>query len=388
MRELLHTYAPLQQIPYPNDDAAAVSAPSSVPATAAAASAASAPAASSSATSQSNAPLRLSFRIPPSVYLPSSSPRFGWYDAASASWRQDGITLLSFDPATRQTQLSLATLRPVALIQPRALDFPYRQWLLQSAPAAPLTSHLLVKGSRYDTTIAVQGGLCSLLTPSHPLLQSVNSASLPPGRLLTRMQQLGVNVLPTAADGDYCRKPDKRAELLEALHGHVASVVGVFDLSGMEMNSGRGESCVMMRVRLCRDGQELRGSVEKRRRWEERREEEAWWKEEKEQEEREERERRSGLQQQEEKSRDDVKQPGDDSDADDDDLTSPPADEQKTKEEEERKRKEEQDEKLRAEKEEKEKKAEAAASASNRPTRRLSSSAQHAPTPGRPSWSR
>ena len=312
MRELAHTNSPLQPIPYPNEDAVVVpsSSPQSVPATAAAPS-------STTAAVATNAPLRLSFHIPPSIYLPQETPHFGWYDTATHAWRQDGIVLLSFDPATRLTHLSLSTLRPIALIQPRALDFPYRQWYLHTNGGH---CELLLKGSRYDTTILIAHGQCRLLHPTHPLLASVNDHSFPPGRLLLRMQQLGLNVLPTDEDGDYCRKPRKRDELVEALHGHISGVVAVFDVGGMEMNGGRGEGVAMLRVRLSKGSLALQDSVEKRKRWEEKRAEDAWWKAEQEEED----ERRRAAEESKEPS-----PPPASTDADSDDDADPHADEKR-----------------------------------------------------------
>ena len=259
MRELVHSNPPLQPIPYPTEEAAP---------------APSAPSTAGGAGGQSNAPLRVAFNIPPSIYLPQALPHFGWYDTSTRAWRQDGVSLIAFDPQTRLTQLALSTLRPLALIQPRALDFPYRQWYLHTNGGQV---ELLLKGSRYDTTLAVHPGHCRLLHPQHPLLAPVNDAQLPPGRLLLRMQELGLNVMPSDDDGDYCRKPRKAAALLEALHAHIAGVVGVFDVGGMEMNGGRGERQAMFRVRLSRASALLQNSVERRERWQAERAASEWW---------------------------------------------------------------------------------------------------------------
>ena len=267
MRELAHATPSLTPILYPNDDPPSTttsSAPSHIPVPA------------SAAATQSNAPLRVSLTIPASIYLPHPTPHFGWYDTATHAWRQDGVTLLSYDPSTRHTQLALSTLHPFALIQPRALDFPYRQWHLHTEGGEG-ECQLLLKGSRYDLTLSITAGLARLLHPTHSLLSAVNEQPAPPGHLLLRMQQLGVNVMPTEEDGEYCRKPRKREEMVASLHGHIAQVVGSFDVGGMEMNGGRGERVAMMRVRLSRTSTDLARSLDKRREWETRRSQDPWW---------------------------------------------------------------------------------------------------------------
>ena len=342
MRELAHTCSALQVIPYPTEDntqtAAATGAGAVAPAAAAAAAAASA--------AQTNAPLRLSFYIPASVYLPQQMPHFGWYDVNAHAWRQDGISLVSFDSTTRLTQLALSSLHPIALIQPRALDFPYRQWYLHTHDNS---TELLLKGSRYDAVVEVKGaakpvdgGVCRLVSPAHPLLSAINDQWHPPGRLLLLARELGINLAPTADDGDYCRKPRKREELVEAVHGHLAAVVSVFDVGGMEMNGGRGERTLMLKVRLSKSGVELAGSLDKKRRWEERREADEWYRQEKEEEAARLREEKTNDAAQEQKEQPD----GGDSDDDELELRT---DEQKRKEFEESKQKDEQADKAKAE---------------------------------------
>ena len=359
MRELAHTCSALQVIPYPTEDntqatAAAGAGGAAAPAAAAATAAASA--------AQSNAPLRLSFHIPASAYLPQQTPHFGWYDVNAHAWRQDGITLLSFDPSSRLTQLALSSLHPFALIQPRALDFPYRQWYLHSHDGS---TELLLKGSRYDAVVEVKGadkpengGVCRLVSPAHPLLSAINDQWHPPGRLLLLARELGINLAPTTDDGDYCRKPRKREELVEAVHGHLAAVVGVFDIGGMEMNGGRGERTLMLKVRVGKGGVELAGSVDKKRRWEERREADDWYRQEKEEE---------AARLREEKSHDaaqEEKQQPDGADSEEDELDAPTS-EQKQKEAEEQKHK---DELVAADKAKQDKEKQPAATQQTQPT--------------------
>jgi len=359
MRELAHTCSALQVIPYPTEDNTQAAASTAAGGAAAPAAAAAAAAASAA---QTNAPLRLSFHIPASVYLPQQTPHFGWYDVNAHAWRQDGITLLSFDPATRLTQLALSSLHPFALIQPRALDFPYRQWYLHSHHSS---TELLLKGSRYDAVVEVKGaarpedgGVCRLVSPAHPLLSAINDGWHPPGRLLLLARELGINLAPTADDGDYCRKPRKREELVEAVHAHLAAVVGVFDVAGMEMNGGRGERTLMLKVRLAAGGVELDGSADKRRKWEERREADEWYRQEKEEEAARLREEKTNDAAQEEK------QQPDGGDSEEDELDTLPTDEQKQKEAEEQKQKDEQAEKS---KQDKDKQQATAATATTQP---------------------
>jgi hypothetical protein len=76
----------------------------------------------------------------------------------------------------------MALLKPIALIQPRALDFPYRYWNL--SPTGPHSCLLVLAGARLEIELEIVGGEVRLLSPLHPVLEPFRTF-MPPGLLLT-----------------------------------------------------------------------------------------------------------------------------------------------------------------------------------------------------------
>ncbi len=261
--------------------------------------AAGAAAAAAAAAASSAAPLRLKFSMPPHIFLPDQrEPLFGFWDGNAergrGAWKQDGMSILGWDAKTRQVSLSLPTIKPLALIQPRALDFPYRAWnviplrdeeLEDDAAAAgssrdeevdpiavasrPYACRLEVLGSRFPVSFDVHGLVARLAGPRHKALESFR-AWTNPGQLLSALSEVGVRVQPTDEDAQYCRKPLKNPVLVQALHNHLALLTQVFDIQHSAHNVSRPVNAVVMRVRINKHSSLLQSAAARKaiRAWE------------------------------------------------------------------------------------------------------------------------
>jgi TolA-binding protein len=206
--------------------------------------------------SATQAPLRVSFTLPANIFLDDREPNFGWKDSRNSCWRQEGIQLISFDSNTNRVVLSLANLRPFAVIQPRALDFPYREWSLvpRINQDNQKTNVLRLLGSRFPVELELTQGKLRLLQPQAPAFVQFNTNYYNPGELLLNLARLGLNIAPTTEDAIYCRKPVKSAQLLAALHEHLALVAPLFTISNCEYNSSRGRGTALFKLTLCAEG--------------------------------------------------------------------------------------------------------------------------------------
>lgn len=296
MRDITALSKTIQIVPYP--------AASEEGNAANAAAAAAGPGALAGGTSQ--APMRVSFMLPAYVFLDDREPHFGWWDARHSVWRQEGVSLTRYEPRVDGglVHLSLTLLKPVAIIQPRALDFPYRSWHLKpahttasvagmaaassaasSAQDADLNGaassssssgpdldalsrvfELSLSGSRFSVDFEVGEDHARLLNPISPVLAELNSSQMLPGILLNRMARAGINVQPTVEDAAYCRKPLKSLVLTAALHEHLALVAPVFEIAGSPFNSSRSTRKCLVRVRLAKDSLTLAAAAQKRKR--------------------------------------------------------------------------------------------------------------------------
>lgn len=192
-------------------------------------------------------PFRISYEVPASVFLPSKRPKVGWYDAARGRWREEGVADVRFDHRTRVLSMSTVNLAPLAVIQPRALDFPYRRWSF--TPLDSSSAELSLVGSRFEVRIRVEGGLCRLVRPASSQLAHLTGELVSPGRLVQRLARSGINVAPGDADAVFSRKPVKTAAVEERMHDAVSRLVPAFEVRGSMWNHSRArDTCA---VQIC-----------------------------------------------------------------------------------------------------------------------------------------
>jgi hypothetical protein len=264
MRDITLLDKRIINVPYPSEEAAA----------AAAAQSGSSSSALASAHAAALAPLRVRFTLPPHIYLSSErEPLFGFWDSAAhdglGGWKQDGVSILEFEPKSRLVLLSVPTIKPLAVIQPRALDFPYRSWSMQPVRVAPAGSddyynddgeidesmaasicRIEVTGSRFSVCVEVSGALTRLVSPSAPFLARFRDEWTTPGVLLQQLASVGINVAPSDSDALYARKPLKSALLVSTLHAHLSLLTGIFDTSFCAHNVSRSSTSASFRMRL------------------------------------------------------------------------------------------------------------------------------------------
>lgn len=193
------------------------------------------------------APAYIRYRIPDDLYVHREKPLFGWWDEKKEVWETEGISGIKYDPENRFANFGISTLKPFAVIQPRALDFPYLSWSV--CPNGYNKCLINVQGSRFDVQLEVVGGKIQLLQPSDRVLAPLNNVLLDPGVLLTRMAKSGINLMPTDHDAKFCRKPLK-VDLEQYLHKQVSMICAMFDVKGSRWNGSRGVDKCMFRVQL------------------------------------------------------------------------------------------------------------------------------------------
>ena len=213
------------------------------------------------------APLRIRFTLAHDIYLADREPVFGyWYENSNGvgQWRQEGVNILDYDLHTRQVSLSVPTINPIACIQPRALDFPYRSWSITPMQfdedyAEPSieeevqhTCRIEVTGSRFSVGFQLFGLLARLDCPSNSALRQYNQDWTTPGLLTDSLNDIGIRVTPSDADAQYCRKPLKNPTLVQTLHSHLSLLTQVFDITSSSHNVSRPSNACTFRIRLNR----------------------------------------------------------------------------------------------------------------------------------------
>jgi len=257
MREITGLDKVLVNVPYPSEDGSSVTAASIL--------------ATPTSGSAASAPLRLRFTVAPHIFLGDREPMFGYWDSSAArgqgAWKTDGVVVSDYDPSTRHVSLSLPTIKPLAVVQPRALDFPYRNWSIIPVPEAGYesgmesttddpssaqahTCRLEVVGSRFNVCLEIQGLWARLYSPADPFLRHLRDDWRNVGELVEELARIGINVAPTDDDARFCRKPVKNPLLISTLHHHLSLLTQVYEVSSDRHNVSRPSNAATIRFRL------------------------------------------------------------------------------------------------------------------------------------------
>ena len=127
-------------------------------------------------------PNKLRLRVPAHVIV-DADPRVAWWDPASRSWLDDGVTEIAFDSSSRILSFHSLPLTHLALVQPRARDLPILRWNV--TPTSDSSARVVIKGSRMTVAIDVgEDGGVELVEPARPELLDLIGKRMSPGLLM------------------------------------------------------------------------------------------------------------------------------------------------------------------------------------------------------------
>jgi hypothetical protein len=113
-------------------------------------------------------------------------------------WSDDGVTEQGYDAVTRVLTVHTIRLAPMAVIQPRFLDFPYLSWSVE--PTGDHRVVMTLRTQRFAVKIEVTGNMCRLVEPDLLEFTRQRTTMLKPGRLLMELAQSGLNLMPVNED--------------------------------------------------------------------------------------------------------------------------------------------------------------------------------------------
>mmetsp|Transcript_5388 Transcript_5388/g.10553 ORF Transcript_5388/g.10553 Transcript_5388/m.10553 type:complete len:660 (+) Transcript_5388:81-2060(+) len=191
--------------------------------------------------------LHVSLKLPENLFITETQPMIGWWNSEKMAWCSDGHREkdTKYDAKTHHLHIKIWRLEPFAVLQPRALDFPYLDWNLMKTEGKESGVVLTLKGSRFEVKIIATSQGVSLLSPAVPGYEGVMS----PGHLLLRLKKSGLNLVPTDDDAKFCHKPLKSKTLEEKSCNDLAHVVGVLDISGCRYSSSQEADVALVKIR-------------------------------------------------------------------------------------------------------------------------------------------
>eukprot|EP00736_Rhodelphis_marinus_P006376 Rmarinus@m.27927 len=201
-------------------------------------------------------PMRVSFALAPRVILQRGDDdlKVGWWDHKSNDWSSAGVSDVKYDPAKRVISFLTCRLSTTfALLQARVMHYPYKSWFLR--PIGENTHIVSVVTDINETVeIKVHNGKCTLLAPPHEELADLRSASLSPLRLLKRLQQCGMNLLPEEADAKFLKGlVMKSMELDDKAYLELAMIAPSYVLQNSKWNQGFGADRCLVLAKECLD---------------------------------------------------------------------------------------------------------------------------------------
>lgn len=153
---------------------------------------------------------RCFIKVPDDVIM-SDDVRVMLLDEKTREWTDEGISDYQYSEVGRLAQFMMTTVGTVALVKDRIVDFPYKSWSLSAVrtispgknPFLGQECKFTLQTARFDIVIDVQGRQCSLGNAFTSSVQHLVGVKMAPGVLLSQLQKLGVNLLPS--DGDIPR---------------------------------------------------------------------------------------------------------------------------------------------------------------------------------------
>mmetsp|Transcript_12607 Transcript_12607/g.22889 ORF Transcript_12607/g.22889 Transcript_12607/m.22889 type:complete len:659 (-) Transcript_12607:48-2024(-) len=192
--------------------------------------------------------LYVTIKLPDDLFIDTDKPKIGWYDHVAKEWKFDGIREKEsvYHSESKCLTMKIWRMEPFAIVNPRALDFPYKTWSLTQSAEEKGSVDLVLSGSRFEAKLRVSAQGVTLISPKIAQFENVVAS---PGNLLLKLQECGINLLPTDDDADFCRKPLKLKELETKAHAELASVAGLMNLRASKYNGSQGEGTVLVKIR-------------------------------------------------------------------------------------------------------------------------------------------
>eukprot|EP00455_Lapot_gusevi_P048414 TRINITY_DN6689_c0_g1_i1.p1 TRINITY_DN6689_c0_g1~~TRINITY_DN6689_c0_g1_i1.p1 ORF type:complete len:727 (-),score=152.41 TRINITY_DN6689_c0_g1_i1:16-2196(-) len=199
--------------------------------------------------------VRLSYQLPRSVLLTSDSLQVAYFDEHEKCWKQDGILDVGkFNAMERIVPFQANRLMPFALVQPKAVDFPYTHWSIKaSGPVGVANAKpraiLSLEGLRFTVQLEVVDDEVQFIAPISPALSELQYRPMSPGLLLRKLAACGINLLPSDRDSDFLMMSAKKNELELKTHEMIACLVPFFDVQTSPYNHQAGAAQILLQLR-------------------------------------------------------------------------------------------------------------------------------------------
>jgi len=185
--------------------------------------------------------LSVKFRLPPHVLVRESPPRVAWWDHMKCKWDTNGVENVAFNEQTREVSCDTTVFGPLALVQSKSLDIPYRQWTL--SPNGVNQAMLTVEMKTHTLKIQLDAYTATLVQPNLPELVGCFGKPLPPSSLAAALSQSGFTIHPQDADTEHVDTLVSKEPMVEKqLHDDISALVSGYAFRGSVWNQAAGRN--------------------------------------------------------------------------------------------------------------------------------------------------
>mmetsp|Transcript_24178 Transcript_24178/g.23756 ORF Transcript_24178/g.23756 Transcript_24178/m.23756 type:complete len:114 (+) Transcript_24178:1091-1432(+) len=110
------------------------------------------------------------------------------------AWRTELIGDLQYDKAAKKLEFTTKKLSPLAYIQPRTTDYPYKSWKLRCIEDE--VALLDIETKRLTLTFKICAQSVMLIEKSDVELKDLVNKPMTAGRLLLELVKCGINLMP------------------------------------------------------------------------------------------------------------------------------------------------------------------------------------------------
>lgn len=146
-------------------------------------------------------PVEITYYLPEYVYTTedSTSVKMAVWDESTKSWNIKMIGgECEFKPASRQISFTTTTFAPIAMLQSRCTDYPYKDWKLRCVEDEK--AYLTLETKRMELMFEIGPLYVKLIRNTAPSLKHLADKPMHPGYLLQELSKCGVHLMPRDED--------------------------------------------------------------------------------------------------------------------------------------------------------------------------------------------
>lgn len=211
---------------------------------------------------QSITPVKVHYTLPKYVYIGVNDKiKVALWDETKEEWATEHIEDVKIDYDKKTLTISTLELAPMAFVQERAIDFPYKSWKIrrtstestfQPRPDNPAKYDSIIvdiEGKRMPLRFEVTAGKVFLRLKTEPELAHVVDKPFEPTELLYLLRKAGINLLPVDEDAETCNIPLKNLAAEHKAADDISIAAKSFYVQSSKWNCNMDNAQILARMR-------------------------------------------------------------------------------------------------------------------------------------------